>query len=442
VPASPVVAAEWRWVKGISSRAAISVSEEQTAEASESSQSLLGLSGFVGLDRLGRRSRLSLRANLEALRTQDDFDEEKDGDVNVRKGLGLTSRTHVIERFAIFDTSARISRRSLDGTILADGDTFVDESSENEIREISFGPTISSHISDFVQYQANYKFSSIRSSNDALEGSDNHAFGTRIVVAQRANGPYFFVGGYFNQAQFENNDSAREGLAGLGVAYRFKPAIVGALIVAHDWVRLSEDAEQIESDAWNANLRWRPNSRIVASVGYGERTFGRKPQASLLLLGRRSSVQFDWSRESSLSSRGSDQLSSLTFDQEIDGGQPTTVGDAPTPLDVADAEAEALAPFANEAFAVRERVSATYSLTGRVSVLKFSARYFSEQQPLEMSMDEVRDADWGELSFQFTRELSKQVDLGFTTTVGRGRFDADLERQTRVGGELKLRIEL
>lgn len=420
----PPLAADWRVAKGVSA----SVTHTDNADVSDDErrdESVLSLSPYVRLDATGRRSELSLSGQVELQRFVDEARTE------IEPVIALATRTDLVERFATLDTAARVSQRSIDaGPLSDDVSTRPDEETE-QTYEIGFSPSLSDTVGDRTRYRTSYRFASVRGSDDRLVGSDTHGVSARVLSI--AGGDVILLaGGEYDVVRFENDDSAHTAFVGVGAGYRFRPTVLGFVAVGRDWTRPGESVDTLEDDLWNVGLRWQPSTRFRAALGYGERTYGRRPSASVTLIGRRSTIELAWSRELAFVA-GSGSFDVLSpIDADVDGAGTLAERDDSELID-----GEPLSPFAREAFSVDEKVDLSYGLRGQRSTLSASLAWARREQ-----LDTGLVTDGRELELGFTRSLSSRTDVAASWQMIDSDFSDERERTRENRFRLSLRIAL
>ena len=411
--AAPPSGADVRLSKGVSASATFTDNADGAVSGDAArAETVLGLAPFVALTASGQRHELTFDGRLELTRFVDEDRTTVDPDASVQ------TRSILVDRLVTLETVARVSQRAADGNPLTDDDFRLNGDRE-ETWELGIAPSLESELGDRSRIRGEYRFATVRSSDEERIGSDTHAIASRLDTVLTRSGAFAFVGTDSAQVRFEDGTSGRTASIGLGAGRPFGRTVVGAVTAGRDWARAGGASETLEDTFWAVALRWEPNERVLATLGYGERVFGRRPSASLLLTGRRSSVEFRWSREISLAGEG---LRGDTFSAPFDEG------DVDVPLaeredGVIDRD-EALSPFAEDASRVRERVDVGYALTGRRSRLSASVGWFDDE-PLG-GADTGADAGDGagaapigpgtgnrgsEVVLGFDRALSNRVDV-------------------------------
>ena len=364
-------AARWSLEKGFGASAshsdAVGASGDRT-----SGESVLALSPFVSLEGAGLRSNLLLSGEIELQRF---VAEDR---VEVDPVIFLTSRTTLVESFADIDASARVSRRPVQADPLVGEDLTRFEETE-ETYEISVSPRIIDTFGSRSDYDARYRFATVRGSGDDLVGSDVHA--VSLEVSSLFGDSAISISGDYELASFESDGETRAGSIGLGTSYGFGPSLLTAFEAGYDRIEAGDTGEVIDGEFWDASMRWRPSKRLFVKVGYGNRPYGRKPTASVILSGRRSTIEFSWSRNLAFAiGTSSDTLSSpparepdgIADANGVDAEDTTTGGtieDRPAGEPGNDGS---LAPLGRDAGQVDEVVELIYSLSGRRSTLSTS----------------------------------------------------------------------
>ena len=446
--AVPPVRAEWRLTKGLEASATSSDNADGAASGGASrAETVLGLAPFVTLIGTGSRHELAFEGRAQLTRFVDA--RRTTFDPNAR----VATRSVLIDRFAELETFARVSQRAADGNPLTDDEPSLDARRE-ETWELGINPSLDSDLGSRARVRGDYRFTSIRSSDGASVGSDTHAVSSRLDASLDARDTFAFVATDSARIAFEDGQSGLAASLGAGIGRRFGETLEGAIAAGRDWFRAGGADETLEDTFWALSLRWEPNARVLASLGYGERVYGRKPSASLRLGGRRSSVELAWSRELSLAG---DAVRGDTLSTPLGGiGVDTDVPLAEREEGVLGDD-EPLSPFARDAARVREQVEIGYALRGRRSTLTASAGWFDDRALDGAVADDAATgsaeaggvpADDGsrghEFALGFERQLSARVGLSsryrFLTTRVNGQGGAGRVRENLV--ELLVRVRL
>lgn len=429
-------AADWRISKGLSAGVLYSDNAD-TLDGVDAGDTTLILSPYARLGISGNRSELALNAQFDLKRhTEDDRTEFK-------PQLVATSRTVLVERFANFDARARVSQQSVETIQLIDDAGSSDETAETY--EFSLSPKISDTFSDRGRYEASYRFAATRGSDDALEGSDQHGVGASFVVSPGAT-PFSLLGGTnYELSKFESNDTARSASVEAGLGYTFRPALGAFVGVGYDHVRVDGIEEDASGMTWSTGLRWRPNRRLEANVGYAKRSFGSQPNASIIVSGRRSSIELSWVREANYAdSRRVIDLADLPGVAPV--SQPvreTSGSNLPDTSAIAEIDDDALgdtamfSPLVRDAETVDERVKLTYSLRGRRTVLTAGLEWAERVREDSQVTSEARL-----YSLSATRRLSARADVlvRWTKLESRTSDERSVNRENRY--EVAIRVAL
>ena len=203
-----------------------------------------------------------------------------------------------------------------------------------------------------------------------------------------------------------------------GVGYDRIRFSAPAAALASDLLNGSEvEDDDISGERYAVGIRWQPDRRLEFNAEYAERSFGRQPAVSLLIKGRRSQVEFRWSRDLQINQFVDTSLQQVTAGeggndinqpQEIGGGG--TIGlNTPANCDITESLDCPTSPFIANARTIEESIEAIYTLRGRVSTLMFS---LEKTELTDLSGENSRDNNALELSF--TRALARNVTATLT----------------------------
>ena len=183
-------------------------------------ETVLGLAPFVALTASGQRHELTFDGRLELTRFVDEDRTTVDPDASVR------TRSVLVDRLATLETVARVSQRAADGNPLADDDFRLDGDRE-ETWELGITPSLESELGDRSRIRGEYRFATVRSSDEERIGSDTHAIASRLDTVLTGSGAFAFVGTDSARVRFEDGSSGRTASIGLGVGRPFGRTVVG-----------------------------------------------------------------------------------------------------------------------------------------------------------------------------------------------------------------------
>ena len=383
----------------------------------------ISISPFISVSRQTRLLSFTGRAGVVYR------DTESQPNARVDPSAAFTASATLIDNTLWLDSSARGSRRLVSGSIIDDANTLPDEATD--VYEFSIGPRWEQQLSRSVRVAGVYQYSIVGGRGSLIQGSDSQAVGVEIVKALSAGKTQLGLRFEGQRDSFDTNDidgTARaETVIGV-VDHSFKSNLDGRLFIGWDQLKTATRDFDEQSTLYGAGITWEPTRRLFIDAEYSERVFGSKPAVSIRLQGRVSSIEFTWSRTTTI-------LQGLVFgDDETVGAalDPVSLqtGEIGAEVSLDDIDVGSFAPFASESENVNEEIALTYRLQGRVSsFVAILSRL--EQERLATPGGERAN----KIQLILSRNLSKSLQLTFSVsaidgeTVSEENTANDLRRQ-------------
>lgn len=389
--ALPAAAAEWRTIAGVTP--GVMYTDNVCQEPDNEQGEWIGLlTPDLLISGEGRRASASLAALVE-MNTLSKSKLERlgclNGDISDREQFAPRLRgdanTQVVADFLFLDVAGYIDQNSVNPFLPGGDDSLNRRGNTNTTYRYSISPYVDWDIGNSANTYLRYTYDDERNSEDQVADSDEELVDfaltslptdARFSWGLQAN--YDRVN-YDESINQEATDSElRSAQVDLGLRLNRAWQVNG--YVGEDDNDFFSVSDDIDGGFWDAGLRWTPNERTEAEIGYGDRFFGNTPRASLRHRHKRSAFGFSYGKEVTYNRniRLQDNLlpDSNEFGQPVDPstGQPLAV--------TSDATTLTNSPI------VDERYTLDYAYQGRLSEFRLAWGQ-SDQERLEDGRDSV-----------------------------------------------------
>lgn len=410
----PVWAASWSGTSGVLVEAV--VNQSGTTANSESGRSMsLIVNPFYTLNRESRSQ--SLTGTL-GLRHQNFFD---DGGQVTSPSLSLGSRTTLVERRFWINADANASSRRVSANGFID-DIFIDQNQTTTSTRFQVGPEFRYRPFNSVVFAANAAVGQTRFNSDGRENdSSSSSVGVdgSVQFAAGTRGYFLDVETRFQRTELDTDQAASLGSFSVRGVVPFSTRFAAFARIGYDQLMVDsqgsdESDEDISQEQYALGFRWQPNRRFELNAEYAERAFGYQPTVSMTLIGRRSQLEFLWSRDlqiSQLINTEIRRIPNISNSDDEPSGSATNIDSGSEEACSADAVATAGSGCARSTFVidletVQETIAAIYTLQGRVSTLSFA---IGRTELTDIAGDSSRNRD--ELQIVFSRPIASNLTL-------------------------------
>lgn len=328
------------------------------------------------------------------------------GDSDLRPKLLANSRRISKNKQLSFDASAVIERRIINSPFENSDNLFDSQSGENVVGW-SLGPSYRRQIKN-TTLGAAYSIGGAHASDT----DDSRSFVQTASLLTRSQTPMKkLIAGTRLSTQhlnFESASSASSGSVQVFLDYEIRKNLNGEILVGREFVRGVDNFEDTGGNQWGVGFAWRPSKRLTFEAAYVERYFARQPRVVVSLDGKRSSVQFSWTRELGTSAISEFDLNKLETNTGASDSSTAEENNSPA----GDATDITRVPLFQEFAKINELISIAYSINGRVS--GFTASVSSRQQT-DLVSTEQTDSTLLELSLNRQISQSSSATVTFTT---------------------------
>jgi len=327
-------------------------------------------------------------------------------------------------------------------------DALTSEEQTNTALQFQLGPDIRYQHSDNLRFsgRAGVARSQVIADGSSSGGSqDNTSLAlqgsSQLAIDQHGN--ILALNSRVQETRFDNaNEQARVASLSFGFVSPITPRFSAFASLGHGWIQIEQlmdsdllsdesdlvqDRVTVSGEQYGLGIKWQPTRRVVITADYAQQAFGDQPTVSMALLGRRSQLKFQWSRnlqitqlvDTRIQVESADNINdgeSLAFD-EAEGNLLT-----PETCDVSQTAGCVVTPFIVDSQTIDESIAAVYSLRGRKSSMSLSL-IRQERRSLTGSNRRKSDA----LTLSLSRTLARNLSAGLSGRMSRSQSVGNAE---------------
>lgn len=375
--ASSLEAAEW----DISKSLGVSVQEvysDNVDRVNEGAQSQFSTQAFltprISLTGKGARANVDLTGSL-AYRAGDGTARSFTPRIDARGDAELV-RNHLF-----LDATVNVTERVIDpfGDVTLDG---VNDSGNSTISyQYSLSPSYKTRIGDLGTLTARYEFRGTTFSDDGGTDSSDNSFNVALDTDSDGSRFTWGVRTDYRKSNYSGDDERDFLATDVDLGFRFNRHWRMQGTLGREWNDYPSDENTIGGFRWTLNTTWTPTPRASLGIGYGGRYFGSTPTLDFTYKHRKSSMALSYSRVVTDSNR---QLATLETDPVTGQIFPVSV-------------------LSNDVF-VDQRLTASYTLTGKRSTLNLSATNSKQE-----SQSGLQESELSKLGMSVSRSLSNRI---------------------------------
>ena len=255
----------WQFSKGLSLSVGVVRSDNENVNGADSldegsdTDRTITLSPYIALSRQSRRLSVTGRAGVVFRDTQSEEDARVDPDAS------LLATATLIDSTLFLDSSARVSRRLVNGSIIDDDTSLPDEAVD--VYEFAIGPRWEQNLSRSVRAAGVYEFRTVGARDSAIEGSTANAVGAEVVKLLSNGKTQLGVRFEGQRDSFDDDETASAALLIGTVAYSFRSNLTGRLLAGSERLEIDSTDFDENSAVYGAGITWQPTRRLFIDAG-------------------------------------------------------------------------------------------------------------------------------------------------------------------------------
>lgn len=431
----PVLGAQWTTNSGISPEVSYTDNVCLSAE-DEQGEFLAVVSSNLRVGASGRRASFDIGASVDVNSLSDSKLEDlgcRSSNFGNRKQIvprvNANAQAELWEDWLFLDADVNVDQNEANPFLPGGGDSLNRTGNTNTFVRYTVSPYITHRFSDFATLQLRYTLDDETNTED-IAVSDSGERSIAFDLASNEGAGRFSWGLQANSSKLEYEETAARpaedselSSVQLNLGYQLNRYWQVNGSYGEEDNDFVSSSDEIDGDFWDVGVRWTPNSRTTADLGFGDRFFGTTPRVSVNHVYRRSTFSADYSRD-------------LTYDRNIRG---VGIGQSPDdnaflprdpvtglPVDVGGNRSTlSTSPI------IDERFTLGYVYSFRRATLNVNATH-SEQSRTEDQGDRIFQS----LSISVNRSLSRSFTLDSRLRLSKTESQGERDSSGRTDNEL------
>ena len=407
-----------QWSRAIETEIEYLADSTSTGESDiSSSENRFTVTPSIGIRASGRQASYSVDASVVAIASS----ESEESEISPR--LAATSSVFSVNNGLQFDSAASVEQRPVNSPFLQTDTVFGSRSTER-VTSLSAGPLYQQSFGR-TSLAASYSVGTIDSSE--TDDSSSIVQAGSLEVTQLLPNPQWVIGSRVDSqhTNFESAPSALSRTVALFTDYQFRNNLSGRVTVGRDDIEVDNALTDIDGNLWGVGVNWILGRRVTVDASYIERSFGRQPNVSVLINGRRSSVGLSWTRNLGISTVadntqfGLQNASADSLNTEPETGQTVAQDNINT---IANDAGLSSLPLFQESRNINETLTLSYTLNGRLSVFTASLSRIDQE-----NLTSVERSESTLLEVSLSRRLTRASTVIVSAAGGESRRIGDVE---------------